>query len=69
MSRKCDLTGKAKLKGNKISHSHIMTIKHSKPNLRKVKVVENGKTKTLKVSLKAYKTIKKGKIKSMKIAR
>nr|MBP7859760.1 50S ribosomal protein L28 [Patescibacteria group bacterium] len=42
MSRKCDLTGKGKLKGNQVSHSNIKTIKHSKPNLRSVRVSLNG---------------------------
>lgn len=67
MSRKCDLTGIGKLKGNNISHSHIKTIKHSKPNLRKVKISEHGVIKTLKVSLKAYKSLRNGKYKSLKL--
>ena len=38
MSRVCELTGKGKLKGNKVSHSNIKTIKHSKPSLRKIRL-------------------------------
>jgi large subunit ribosomal protein L28 len=68
MSRKCSLTGKGKLKGNQISHSHIKTIKHSKPNLRHVRVSENGKVTNIKVSVRAYKSIKRGKIKNLKLA-
>lgn len=67
MSRKCDLTGKGKLKGNKISHSQIKTIKHSRLNLRKTKVIVNGVKKTLKLSMRAFKSVKKGKVKNVKL--
>ena len=69
MSRKCDLTGTAKQKGNKVSHSNIKTIKHSKPNLRKVRVIENGTRKTLTVTMKAYKTLKQGKFANIVLAK
>ena len=67
MSRKCDLTGKGKLKGNKISHSQIKTIKHSRLNLRKTKVIVNGVKKTLKLSMSAFKSVKKGKVKNVRL--
>lgn len=69
MSRKCDLTGKNKLKGNKVSHSNIKTIKHSKPNLRNVKVSLNGKVFSLKVAIKAYKSLKKGKFGALRLVK
>lgn len=68
MSRVCELTGKGKLKGNKVSHSNIKTIKHSKPSLRKTKVKIDGKKTTLKLSIKAYKSVKRGKVKNIVLA-
>lgn len=68
MARKCDITQKSKQRGNNVSHAMNRTIKHFKPNLHKVKVIENGTPKTLKVSSKALKSIKKGKIKGVKLA-
>lgn len=68
MARKCDLSNKKKLKGNNVSHALNRTIRHWKPNLRKVKVLVNGKPKTLRVSMKSYKSLKKGKIKNTKLA-
>ncbi|HHH14128.1 MAG TPA: 50S ribosomal protein L28 [candidate division WWE3 bacterium] len=60
MARKCTASGKAKLKGRKVSHSHIRTIKHWKPNLRKVKVrMPNGTIANIKVSMNIYKKLKK----------
>ncbi len=36
--RACEICGKSYLKGRKVSHSHIRTIKRSQPNLKSVRV-------------------------------
>ncbi len=61
MSRVCDLTGKRRLVGNKVSHSNIKTKMTQKPNL-KMKTVfdpETGKTIRLKLSTRAIRTLDK----------
>ena len=45
MSRKCDISGKAKQKGHNVSHAQNKTNRHWKPNLRKVKVLVAGVAK------------------------
>ena len=43
MSRVCSVCDKAKMKGKKISHSHIRTNKQWSANVQKVRIVtENG---------------------------
>ena len=42
MARRCDICGKGRQVGNKISHSHIKTKKVWLPNLQKVKAVVDG---------------------------
>ncbi len=49
MSRECYVCGKGTISGNTVSHSNIHTKRTWKPNLRKVKVVENGTSKTVTV--------------------
>ncbi len=49
MSAKCDICGKGKSVGMKVSHSHIRTKKTWAPNLQTVKAVINGTPKKLKV--------------------
>ncbi len=46
---KCDICGKGVVFGINISHSHIRTNRAWKPNIRKVKAVVNGTTKTVNV--------------------
>ncbi len=59
MARTCAASGKTKLKGRRVSHSHIRTIRHWKPNLRKVKVkMPNGTIENIKVSMNIYKKLK-----------
>ena len=62
MSRICYVSGKSRIKGHQVSHSQVKTNKFWKPNLRKVRVLENGVAKTIKVSIKYYRFIKEGKI-------
>ena len=47
MARTCDICGKGPLFGNRISHAHNITKRRWEPNLRRVRAVINGATKTL----------------------
>ena len=58
MSRKCDITGKGPLTGNKRSNSMRATKHVQKVNLQKVKVMIDGKQQTVKMSTRALKTLK-----------
>jgi large subunit ribosomal protein L28 len=61
MSRMCELTGKAVLTGNNVSHANNKTKRRSYPNLRSVKVIHDGTVSHMKVCtrcLKAGKVVK-----------
>ncbi|MBE7177413.1 MAG: 50S ribosomal protein L28 [Mucilaginibacter polytrichastri] len=61
MSRVCDLTGKAPISGNNVSHSNVKTKRKFYPNLKlkRFYIPEEGRWITLKVSTSAIKTINK----------
>lgn len=61
MARVCDLTGKRRQIGNKISHSNIKTKTKKEVNLQSKRVFdpETGKTIRLRLSAKAIKTLDK----------
>jgi large subunit ribosomal protein L28 len=61
MSRICDLTGKAALTGNNVSHSNVKTKRKFYPNLqtKRFYIPEEDRWITLKVSTSAIKTINK----------
>jgi len=61
MSRICDLTGKAALTGNNVSHSNVKTKRRFYPNLqtKRFYLPEEDRWITLKVSTAAIKTINK----------
>ncbi|KHJ39736.1 MULTISPECIES: 50S ribosomal protein L28 [Pedobacter] len=61
MSRICDLTGKASLVGNHVSHSNVKTKRKFHPNLqlKRFYIPEEDRWITLKVSTSAIKTINK----------
>ena len=61
MSRKCDLTGKKRLVGNKVSHAKNRTKMRQQVNLKTKRVFDpdTGKTITLRVSARAIKTLDK----------
>ena len=44
MARRCDLCGKARQVGHKVSHSNIKTKKVWQPNLQRVRAVINGRS-------------------------
>lgn len=61
MARSCDLTGKSRQIGNKVSHANNKTKTKKEPNLQ-TKVIfdtETGKKIKLRVSTKAIKTLDK----------
>lgn len=61
MARQCDLTGKKRLVGNKVSHAKNRTKTTQKPNLQMKRVFdpETGKTIRLKLSTRAIRTLDK----------
>lgn len=61
MSRICDLTGKAALVGNRVSHSNVKTKRKFYPNLqmKRFYLPDENRWITLKVSTSAIKTINK----------
>ncbi|MBO4218793.1 MAG: 50S ribosomal protein L28 [Erysipelotrichaceae bacterium] len=58
MSRKCAITGKGPLTGNRRSNSMRATKRVQNVNLQKVKVMIDGKPQTVKMSTRALKTLK-----------
>jgi large subunit ribosomal protein L28 len=61
MARSCDLTGKRRLVGNKVSHAKNRTKMTQKPNLQTKRVFdpETGQTIKLKLSTRAIRTLDK----------
>lgn len=61
MANSCDLTGKKRQVGNKISHSNIKTKTKNHPNLKTKKIFdpETGQTFRLKVSTRAMRSLDK----------
>ncbi len=53
---KCYATGKKALFGNNVSHSHKRSNKKFKPNLKRVRIIENGRRKRVWVSVKALRS-------------
>jgi large subunit ribosomal protein L28 len=61
MSRVCEITGKAVIVGNKVSHSNIKTKRRFYPNLQTKKffIPEENRYVTLRVSAQGIRTISK----------
>ncbi len=61
MARSCDLTGKRRLVGNKVSHSNIKTKMKQQVNLQTKRVFdpETGETIKLRLSTSAIRTLDK----------
>ncbi len=49
MSKVCEICGKKPLVGYNVSHAHNKTKKRWYPNLQKVRNVQNGQTKRMRV--------------------
>ena len=56
---KCEVCGKGVTFGHNVSHSNRKTNRAWKPNIRKVKVVENGTPKTVSICSRCLRTLKK----------
>ena len=61
MARRCELTGKAVLTGNNVSHAHNKTRRRYLPNLQHVSLLSDvlGQTLRLRVSAHAIRTVEK----------
>jgi len=61
MSRVCEITGKAVIVGNKVSHSNIKTKRRFYPNLQTKRffIPEENRYITLRVSAQGIRTISK----------
>lgn len=59
MASKCELTGKGKQFGNKVSFSQQHSKRVFKPNLQKKTLTIDGKKVTMNVSTQAIRTLKK----------
>lgn len=49
MSQVCDICGKGPITGFHVSHAHNRTKRRFNPNLQRVRTVENGRTRRVKV--------------------
>ncbi len=49
MAYKCDICGKDRLVGNKVSHSNIKTKRVQRPNLQRVKALVDGAPQRIRV--------------------
>ena len=58
MSRVCEICGKKPSVGNNVSHAHNLTKRRWLPNLKKVKVEENGRNTHKVVCTKCLKANK-----------
>lgn len=59
MSKRCEVSGRGPLSGNRRSHSMRATRRKWNVNLQKARVVVDGKPQTIKVSARALRTLKK----------
>ena len=61
MARRCDLTGKRPMAGNRVSHSHRKTKMRQLPNIhiKRIYVPELGRWVKLRLSTRALRTITK----------
>jgi len=59
MSKRCAITGKGPLTGNKRSHALNATKRRWNVNLQKVTLLVDGKPKKVRISARALKTLRK----------
>ena len=59
MSRKCQITGKRRLVGNSVSHSHRKTKRVQQPNLikKRIFIPEENRTVTVRLSARALRSM------------
>jgi large subunit ribosomal protein L28 len=59
MAKRCAITGKGPLTGNKRSHALNATKRRWNVNLQKVTLLVDGKPKKVRISARALKTLRK----------
>ena len=59
MSRVCEICGKSKMAGNKVSHSNRKSNRHYEANLQTTVLTVDGKEKRVKACAKCIKTLNK----------
>ena len=59
MSRVCEICGKGKMAGNKVSHSNRKSNRTYEVNLQEKTIVVDGKEKKVKACTKCLKTLNK----------
>ena len=59
MAMVCEICGKRRMVGHKVSHSNIKTKRVQKPNLQTIRIKENGGTRKIRVCTRC---IRSGKI-------
>ncbi|TYQ12955.1 UNVERIFIED_CONTAM: large subunit ribosomal protein L28 [Acetivibrio alkalicellulosi] len=55
---RCDVCSKDKIFGLKVSHSNRKTNRSWKPNIRKVRIVDNGTPKTISICTRCLRSNK-----------
>ena len=56
MAKFCELCGKGRMSGNRVSHSHRKTRRAWAPNTQKIKVLENGTAVSRNVCTRCMRT-------------
>ncbi len=56
MAKVCEICGKKPIVGYNVSHAHNKTKKRWYPNLQKVRAVQNGRTKRMRVCTSCIKS-------------
>ncbi len=60
MSRICQISGKAPMVGNNVSHANNKTKRRFLPNLRTMRItLEDGTTRKIKIAASTIRTLKK----------
>ena len=59
MSKQCAICGKAKMSGNKVSHSNMKTPRTYSANLHKVEVEIDGKPQRVHICTRCQRTLNK----------
>ncbi len=56
MAQVCDICGKAPASGNAVSHAHNKTRRRWMPNLQRIKIVRQGRSKRVRVCTRCIKS-------------
>jgi large subunit ribosomal protein L28 len=55
MAQRCDICGKGTLYGHHVSHAHNLSKRVWNPNLQRVRALQDGKVRTLRVCTRCLK--------------